>query len=273
MNSFDGLDHRFGSPDQGQSGWDFLDLWQQLGSAIFTGHGGHSAIEGTPGSDAHYWVPQTTPFTCDVVSQEMILHEFGINASEAQLTYEATAHGWLTDGGTSMENMSRLLEMHGVSTHTVADGSVSDLLSELAQGHKVIAAVDSGEMWKTDLTWSNLFGSQSADHAIVITGLDMSDSSHPRVYINDPGDPAGAGKAYPLDQFLNAWGHGGDLYVATDSAPVDLSNHSILGSNFNSASGMYMNEGFWQTFLTELGQGWCWQANLLLPGCLCLAAL
>jgi hypothetical protein len=199
-------------------------------------------------------VHQTTDFTCDVVSQEMILHEFGINFGEAQLTYEATAHGWLTDGGTSMENMSRLLELHGVYTHAVPHGSVDALVAELAQGHKVIAAVDSGEMWKTDFPWEDLFKSHGADHAIVITGLDMRDTAHPKVYINDPGDPAGAGKAYPLDEFLNAWSDGGNLYVATDNAPSDLAHDSLFGSNFNSASGMYMDSNFWQAFLTGLAQ-------------------
>ena len=209
-------------------------------------------IFGTPGEDSHTWVEQTTPFTCAVVSQEMILHAFGVNASEAQLTYEATAHGWLTDGGTSMDNMSRLLELHGVQTHAVPHGSVDALVAELAPGHKVIAAVDSGEMWKTDLPWEDLFKSHGADHAIVITGLDMSDSTHPKICINDPGDPAGAGKAYPLDEFLNAWGDGGNMYVATDHAPSNLANHSTFGANFDPVLGTYMDVAFWETFLKAL---------------------
>jgi len=220
MNSiFDMSGHDQAFDLQSQGGWDFGDLIGMLGHSFFQTPHSSGPIVGTPGEDSHSWVEQSTPFTCDVVSQEMILHQFGINSSEAQLTYEATAHGWLTDGGTSMENMSRLLELHGVPTHTTPHGSVDSLVNELAQGHKVIAAVDSGDLWKTGFPMEDIFKSHVADHAIVITGLDMSNSAHPKVYINDPGDPTGAGKAYPLDEFLHAWGDGGNLYVATNNAP------------------------------------------------------
>jgi hypothetical protein len=235
-----------------QEGWNIGDLVSLLGSAFFQDQHSSGQVFGTPGEDSHNWVEQTTPFTCAVVSQEMILHAFGVNASETQLTYEATAHGWLTDGGTSMENMARLLDLHGVPSHTSYHGSVDALVSELAQGHKVMVAVDSGEMWKTGSPWEALFQTHGADHAVVVTGLDMRDPNHPQVFLNDPGDPHGAGKAYALDQFANAWADGGNMYVATNIAPADLTQHSLFGANFNPASGMYMDRNFWQSFLTSL---------------------
>jgi hypothetical protein len=252
MNEFDDSAHYFGSPDQGQSGWDFADLWQQLGQNIFSGHTGHDSIVGAPGTDTPDWVHQTTPFTCDVVSQEMILHEFGINASEAQLTYDAASHGWLTDHGTSPQDMAQLLELHGVHTHTQYNGSLDALTSELAQGHKVIVAVDSGELWNSNLPLFDLFHSRGADHAIVVTGLDMSDPGHPKVFVNDPGDPHGAGKPYPLDQFLEAWSGSGNMYVATNAAPPHLADQAIFGANYHPESGMYMDQGFWMSFLKGL---------------------
>jgi hypothetical protein len=132
MTSFDDSNHHLEFNDQGQSGWDFTDLEQLLGRNIFSGHAAHDSIVGAPATDMHDWVHQTTPFTCDVVSQEMILHEFGVNASEAQLTYDAASHGWLTDSGTSPENMAQLLELHGVHTHTNYNGGIDALTSELA---------------------------------------------------------------------------------------------------------------------------------------------
>jgi hypothetical protein len=255
MNShLDTFDHAPDMTLHPQDGWDLGDLVGLLGQAFFKDQHSSGPVFGSPGEHSHSWVEQTTPFTCAVVSQEMILHAFGVNASEAQLTYEAAAHGWLTDGGTSMENMARLLDLHGVSSHTSYHGSVDTLVSELAQGHKVIVAVDSGEMWKTDLPWEDILQPHGADHAVVVTGLDMRDPNHPQVYLNDPGDPHGAGKAYPLDQFANAWADGGNMYVATDIAPADLSQHSLFGANFNPASGMYMDSSFWQSFLTNLAK-------------------
>ena len=45
---------------------------------------------GNPEIDKSVWQEQETPFTCAVVSQQMILELFGIELSEAELVYEAT---------------------------------------------------------------------------------------------------------------------------------------------------------------------------------------
>ena len=240
-----------------QAGWDFTDLLSQLGHSCFGGHADHGTVVGTPGTDTHDWVHQTTPFTCDVVSQEMILHEYGVNASEAQLTYDAAAHGWLTDSGTSPQDIAQLLELHGVHTHTNYNSGVDALTSELAQGHKVIVAVNSGELWNSASPVSSWFNSPGADHALVVTGLDMSDTRHPHVIVNDPGDPQGAGKSYPMDQFLEAWGGSGNMYVATNNPPPHLVDNEIYGTNFHAdpsgLGGMYMDSSFWTDFLKGLG--------------------
>jgi hypothetical protein len=223
-----------------------LPVWEHIGNGM---------IVGNPDRDTHDWVHQTTPFTCDVVSQEMILHEYGMDVSEAQLTYDAASHGWLTDNGTSPQDMARLLDLYGVDTHINYSGRIDDLAAELAQGHKVIVAVDSGDLWNSPD--SNWFDRHVADHAIVITGLNMSNPDRPMVVVNDPGDPSGAGKEYPLGQFLEAWGGSRNMYVATDYAPSSLTEQPILGSNFHrdpsGAGGMYMNSAYWAAFLQGLG--------------------
>ena len=271
MNSdFDDSDYMAGSIDHSPSGWDFTDLFAQLGHSFFTGHADHGEVVGTPAVDTKDHIIQTTPFTCDVVSQEMILHEYGINASEAQLTYDAAAHGWLTESGTSPQDMAQLLELHGVHTHTNYNGGVDALTSELAQGHKVIVAVKSGELWNSAAPTSSWFNSPAADHALVVTGLDMSNPSHPKVIVNDPGDPHGAGKPYPLDQFLEAWGGSGDMYVATNNPPPHLGDSALFGANFHpnqsGLGGMYMDSAFWTDFLKGLGSiiargGWVESVN------------
>ena len=61
-------------------------------------------------------------FTCAVVSQQMILNQFGLDINEDELFYEATINGWLdgSQGGTSVvRNTAKLLELHGVDTHTL----------------------------------------------------------------------------------------------------------------------------------------------------------
>jgi len=227
-------------------------LLESLAEGGLFDDGGHGPIVGTPGDDARDWVHQTTDFTCAVVSQEMILHEFGVNVSEAQLVHEADAHGWLSDHGTSPEDMGRLLSLHDVAYHFNTHGSVENITNELAHGHKIIVGVYADELWQQNPLGTGLrelLGLDGANHAIVLTGLDMSDPANPKVYVNDPGDPQGEGKAYPLNQFLEAWHGSGDMYVATDSAPPFLASHALFGANFHPELGAYMDAEFWKSFL------------------------
>lgn len=228
-------------------GWnqeDFQSPWDDSGDLIFG--------DVNPGGT---WELQDTPFTCAVVSQQMILREFGMDVSESELVYNATANGWLTEGGTSIYDMGNLLEAHGVPTHTNFIGDLDSLVWELSHGHKVIAAVDSGELWGTDFPFSDFFDPSGADHAIVVSGVNLSDPENPMVVINDPGHPDGAGREYPLHDFLDAWEDSGRSYVATDSAPPDLASHPILGANFDGENEFYLNPGFWIQVITAVTAG------------------
>jgi hypothetical protein len=183
----------------------------------------------------------------------MILHDFGIDVSEAQLTYDAATNGWL-DGGTSMNDMGKLLEYHGVPTHTNYNGDLPSLVNELSHGRKVIVAVDSTELWNGTSFWQRLTGwdNNAPDHAIVVSGIDFSDPNNPQVIVNDPGRPDGGGMQYPLKHFLEAWNDSNCAYVATDNAPPDLATHSQFGSNFNMQSAMYSDSNFWIGLVGEV---------------------
>jgi hypothetical protein len=225
-------------------GWDQQDFqspWNDSGELTFG--------DLNPGD---VWEMQDTPFTCAVVSQQMILRDFGFDVSESQLVYHATVNGWLTEDGTSIQDMGRLLEAHGVPTHENFSGDLESLVYELSQGHKVIAAVDSGELWGTDFPFADFFEPGGGDHAIVISGVNLSDPDNPRVVINDPGEPNGAGREYPLDEFLDAWQDSGNAYVATDSAPPDLASHPILGSHFDPQNEFYLDPGFWTSLIAAV---------------------
>ncbi len=229
------------------AGW----LGDLIGSVFGESHGPAPALVGDPGGDADHWRLQQTPATCAIVSQQMILEQFGIEVSEAQLMYEAMSYGWFTPAGTSPEDVGALLELHGVGTHTVYGGDVESLAMELAKGHKVIVGVDSGEIWGQDFFFEDWLKGDGVDHAIVVTGIDVSDPDNPMVYINDPGDPNGAAKAYPLADFLDAWDDSGRMYVATDEAPPDLSGQERIGTNYNAETGLYMDAAWWRHFLAN----------------------
>jgi hypothetical protein len=219
-------------------------------------HSGDMQVDviGDP-SAAPDWIGQTTDFTCAVVSQQMILQQFGIDVSEAELVFDSVTNGWITDQGTSMEDAGALLEHYGIPTHVGYGGGIESLLNELAQGHKVIVGVDSGEMWGTDAPFSDWFNPEGADHAIVISGIDVADPQNIKVIVNDPGSPDGAGRIYPLDEFMEAWNDSGQYYVATDIAPKGLTGDATFAANFDADTGWYMDQDFWAQILEGIFEG------------------
>jgi hypothetical protein len=171
---------------------------------------------GSPLEDSEVWTEQTTPFTCGIVSSEMVMKMFGLEISEAELVYEATAEGLLTEDGMSIEGIQTLLENHGIETH-IGSGDISELAIELDAGHKIVIPLDSGEIWGTDSQWEDILN-EGADHAVVLTGID-SDSLPPKVFLNDPGHPDGKAMEIDLGLFVDAWNDSGNQFIATNDEP------------------------------------------------------
>lgn len=130
------------------------------------------------------------------------------------------------ENGVSLPQVGTLLEHYGIpcEIHHYAD---VDLLAEkLTAGHGIMLPVDSSELYDTGILaeiklWlSQLlgmdFGNDGADHVLMATGLDYSDPDHPMVIVYDPLKADGAGKSYPLDQFLEAWEDSNFQLIATE---------------------------------------------------------
>ena len=236
------------APDQNPSqlvSWYEDAQWSRLDDPI--GTGAQPEVIGPPIPDHD----QTTEYTCAVVAQQMVLESFGITVSETDLAVTAVEHGWLSSaGGTSIEDMGKLLEHYGIETHTVTGAGVADLLYELTQGHAVIVPVDSGELWGEDGPLTEFMPGDGPDHAVVVQGIDMSDPTNPQVVINDPGDGSGGvGCLYPLKEFLAAWDDSGGHYVATDIGPAD----SYAVANQLIPPGPYGDDVFWTEWRSSHG--------------------
>lgn len=194
-------------------------------------------IVGLPGTDGTSpFVQQQYDDTCAIRSQELILRDFGIQVSEDSLRNEATAQGWYHQGeGTPAGYIGGLLEDHGVSVHQYENANIFTLSNELAQGHKVIIGVDSGELWNKGALEGieDFLGVQGADHALIVSGIDTSDPENIKVVITDPGS-GDIAKAYPMDQFLDAWKDSNCFMVATDN-PAPAWSPGM--SNFNYDTG------------------------------------
>jgi len=184
------------------------------------------AVVGEPASDMAHWHQQAYPDTCAVASQEFILDGLtGRDFSEDELRQQAIDNGWYTPGGgTTLEDMGKLLEANGVPVERQYNSTLDDLSARLEQGGKVLVAVDSDEVWSPGqdndegffslLTYPGIPG-QDANHAVEVIGIDRSDPDNPMVVLNDPGHPDGGGMLVPESDFLNAWADSNNYMVST----------------------------------------------------------
>lgn len=175
-------------------------------------------VIGLPGiNGSSDFVQQNYQDTCAVRSQELILRDFGVQVSEDALRNEAFSKGWYTPGsGTDVDKVGNLLESHGVHVNRYENANIFTLTNELAQGHKVIIGVDSGELWNKGLMedFEDKLGIQGADHALIVSGIDTSDPDHVKVVLTDPGT-GDVAREYPMDQFIDAWKDSNCFMVST----------------------------------------------------------
>lgn len=157
--------------------------------------------------------------TCAIKSQQLIMKDFGINVTEDQLRNEAMINGWY-NGGTSPADVGKLLELHGIGVSQYDHANIFNLVNELAQGHKIIVGVDSGELWADNL-FDKFFEDNQADHALIVSGVDTSDPNNVKVILTDPGTGDFL-KEYPMDEFVEAWKDSDCFMMATNDAVPEV---------------------------------------------------
>lgn len=196
--------------------------------------------------DANGMVPdiqQQYPDSCAIKSQQIILNEFGIDVNEDQLVQFSYEQGWYNaDGtGTAAGDVGNLLETANIPVTRQEDANVFNLVSELSQGHKVIVGVDSEELWGNKfMAWlKDFFMGDTPDHALVVAGIDTSDPNNVMVIVDDPGSGE-YHKAYPLDQFMDAWSDAQCYMVSTD---IPVPDHSAAMTNFDYGQGHIADVG------------------------------
>jgi hypothetical protein len=206
---------------------------------------------GDPASQMSHWILQTEIDNCAVAAEVSIINQFvGGDLCLDEATYHSAANGWYQPGiGTNPSDIGNMMDLHGISNHTVMGATIEQLTVELQNGHGVIVGVNSAELWDQGLLiqvkqfFLDAFGLDNinpADHAVVVTGVDVSDPNNPMVIINDSGTPNGAAVRYPLDQFVRAWENSGFYYTATE-VPIPNSPYeppSSLGFDVGSFLGL-----------------------------------
>lgn len=171
-------------------------------------------VIGDPAGNMENWHWQETGTSCAVASQEFVLEQLtGHEFDEAQLRELAEENGWYDiQGGTPMDDVGNILEHMGLHVEQSMDNTMEDIAHCLENGGQVIVGVDSSELWNG--TNDELFGpGMDADHAVQVTGIDLSNPDQPMVVLNDPGAANGGGAMVPVDAFVDAWEDSGCFMV------------------------------------------------------------
>lgn len=200
-------------------------------------------ILGVPNAQADFWDMQEFADNCEPTSESFIIRQFGFDdISTNDFAYISQANGWYTPGaGTSPEHMGDMMDLFGIDNHTIENASIQELAGEIAAGHGVIVGVNAGQLWDQGplqelFNWAaKEFGFDNpvdapANHALCVTGFDVSNPDHPMVIVNDPGSPDGQGAAYPLDRFMDAWENSNFHMTATDNPLPSFTALSIRDS-------------------------------------------
>lgn len=162
-------------------------------------------------------VKQQYPDTCAIKVQQLILESYGADITESELRDEAIENGWYAPNyGTPMKYVGNLLENHDMEVHRSYHSSIGDIADELLQGHQVIVAVDSGELWHKgpSETFEDIIKGEKPDHAVLVNGIGINPfTAEQNVFLTDPGT-GDVCMEYPLEQFEDAWADSGEFMIS-----------------------------------------------------------
>lgn len=149
---------------------------------------------------------------CAVKAQQMVLHNYGIEASIEELTELAKKQGWFEEGkGSAFDFVGELLNHYGVESVQMRNAGVYHIMHELSQGHKIIVGVDA------DAADDN----GQAQHVMLVAGIDTTDPDNLKVVVRDPSHPE-QDTTYSANDFMERWKHTGCFMVSTKQ-PAPLS--------------------------------------------------
>ena len=196
-----------------ESSFDFGDdLWQP---SQFDGLG-------TPLDDANFWHYQEGSSSCAVVAQIGVYESItGKEISESEACTIAQENGWFDpEIGTLPNDVGKLLNCLGVSTNSCYDASLENLSVALAQGEKVLVALDAHEIWSPQVDPETGFPIEQTDagHTVWVTGIDQASDGSVKLILNDSGTQSGQMKVVDAVDFLNAWNDYSNFMVVANAS-------------------------------------------------------
>lgn len=161
-------------------------------------------VAGTPEKDLENWHMQSETNSCAICCQEFVAEQLlDHDLSEQELTKFATEQGWYNpETGTTISDVGKVLEAVGLEVKREYNQTLSDVFSELEDGHKVIVGVNNMVLDRPEL--AELPGFR-ANHAVQVIGIDYSNPEGVQVILNDSGVPDGKGRVVSAETFAKAW--------------------------------------------------------------------
>jgi peptidase C39-like protein len=216
-----------------------------LGPAVGTAHAvpgapdlpsGEGTLYGDPAVAASFWRYQQYDDDCVPMSVADVVGELtGHEPSEQAIIRVArstpsTVHSGpiytkpkkrKPGSGTSFEDEPALLAHYGIhavdtdnesAAKTGVPTGMKALEQDLAQGRKVIVAVNSEVIWREPLKDKTPDGQPESNHAVVVTGVDTAAGI---VHLNDSGSEDGRDEQVPIDIFSRSWASSDDEMTVT----------------------------------------------------------
>lgn len=147
---------------------------------------------------------------CAIKAQQMVLLNYGIEASTDELTQLAKQKGWFEEGkGSAFDFVGELLNHYGVESVQMRNAGVYHIMHELSQGHKIIVGVDA----EADANQNEML----AQHVMLVAGIDTTDPDNLKVVVRDPSHPE-QDTSYSANEFMDRWKHTGCFMVSTKQA-------------------------------------------------------
>jgi hypothetical protein len=168
---------------------------------------------GDPAAAAPFWRLQHSGDCAEMAVADVVGQITGHEPTERQITLLAKSTPSIAGSGpiyqrregTDITNLPVLLAHYGIQS-SLRQPTIGGLEQDLAQQHKVIAAVNAQTIWNTR-------GNRNADnHVVVVTGIDTRAGI---VHLNDSGIRTGRDEQVSLAVFETAWATSDDLAVVT----------------------------------------------------------
>jgi hypothetical protein len=175
--------------------------------------GSQVGMYGDPAAAAPFWRPQHSSDCAEMAVADVVGQITGHQPSERQITSLAKKTSGIAGAGpiyrrrtgTDITNLPVLFAHYGIQS-SLRQESLGGVEQDLAQQHKVIAAVNAQTIWNTA-------GDRSDDnHVVVVTGIDTRAGV---VHLNDSGIKTGRNEQVSLATFEQAWTTSQNLAVVT----------------------------------------------------------